>query len=157
MMGRIGIRSFDKKRYYYYAHLRQNYPYAENLKEGDVMSTIEKTIELLNALSENEVEMIYSFVQFLNSRQKAERPSGGKPLDDIFRNIVGVTPDTGKTLEEYMEGLCHGCIAWLFERGNIQGWPGRLKEIDEKVTRTGGYVGHIVRLRILQRGRNGGY
>ncbi len=24
---RIGIRSFDKKRYYYYAHLRQNFPY----------------------------------------------------------------------------------------------------------------------------------
>ncbi|MCI9139522.1 MAG: M23 family metallopeptidase [Lachnospiraceae bacterium] len=34
---RIGIRSFDKKRYYYYAHLRQNYPYAENLKEGDIV------------------------------------------------------------------------------------------------------------------------
>ena len=31
---RIGIRSFDKKRYYYYAHLRQNYPYAEGLEEG---------------------------------------------------------------------------------------------------------------------------
>lgn len=35
---RIGIRSFDKKRYYYYAHLRQNYPYAENLKEGDIVT-----------------------------------------------------------------------------------------------------------------------
>lgn len=32
---RIGIRSFDKKRYYYYAHLRKDRPYAENLKEGD--------------------------------------------------------------------------------------------------------------------------
>lgn len=31
---RIGIRSLDGKRYYYYAHLRQNYPYAENLEEG---------------------------------------------------------------------------------------------------------------------------
>ena len=31
---RIGIRSFDGKRYYYYAHLRQNYPYAEWLEEG---------------------------------------------------------------------------------------------------------------------------
>ena len=31
---RIGIRSLDKKRYYYYAHLRQNYPYAEGLEEG---------------------------------------------------------------------------------------------------------------------------
>lgn len=32
---RIGIRSNDKKRYWYYAHLRQNRPFAENLKEGD--------------------------------------------------------------------------------------------------------------------------
>ena len=31
---RIGIRSFDKKRYYYYAHLRQGFPYALGLKEG---------------------------------------------------------------------------------------------------------------------------
>ena len=31
---RIGIRSLDGKRYYYYAHLRQNYPYAEWLEEG---------------------------------------------------------------------------------------------------------------------------
>lgn len=35
---RIGIRSFDKKRYYYYAHLRQNYPYRESLKEGDTVT-----------------------------------------------------------------------------------------------------------------------
>lgn len=32
---RVGIRSFDGKRYYYYAHMRQNRPYAEGLKEGD--------------------------------------------------------------------------------------------------------------------------
>lgn len=31
---RIGIRSFDSKRYYYYAHLRKNHPYAEGLEEG---------------------------------------------------------------------------------------------------------------------------
>lgn len=35
---RIGIRSFDGKRYYYYAHLRQNYPYAEHLEEGSVVT-----------------------------------------------------------------------------------------------------------------------
>lgn len=34
---RIGIRSFDKKRYYYYAHLRKNYPYQSNLKEGSIV------------------------------------------------------------------------------------------------------------------------
>ena len=35
---RIGIRSFDRKRYYYYAHLRQNYPYAEGLEEGSIVT-----------------------------------------------------------------------------------------------------------------------
>ncbi|RGY96558.1 M23 family metallopeptidase [Clostridium sp. AM58-1XD] len=38
---RIGIRSFDKKRYYYYAHLRKNYPYQKelaDLKEGDTVT-----------------------------------------------------------------------------------------------------------------------
>ena len=35
---RIGIRSFDGKRYYYYAHLRQNYPYQGKLKEGDIVT-----------------------------------------------------------------------------------------------------------------------
>lgn len=31
---RLGIRSFDRKRYYYYAHLRKNYPYHKTLQEG---------------------------------------------------------------------------------------------------------------------------
>lgn len=35
---RVGIRSFDGKRYYYYAHLRQNYPFAEGLEEGSVVT-----------------------------------------------------------------------------------------------------------------------
>lgn len=34
---RLGISSFDGKRYYYYAHLRQNFPYCKTLKEGDVV------------------------------------------------------------------------------------------------------------------------
>ncbi len=31
---RVGIRSLDGKRYYYYAHLRKNHPYSEGLEEG---------------------------------------------------------------------------------------------------------------------------
>ena len=31
---RIGIRSFDKKRYYYYAHLRKDHPYTPIVQEG---------------------------------------------------------------------------------------------------------------------------
>lgn len=67
------------------------------------MSTLEKTIGLLHALPENQVEVIYSFVQFLSSQQETENPAAEESLDDIFKNIVGVLPDTGKTLEEYRE------------------------------------------------------
>ena len=35
---RIGIRSFDKQRYYYYAHLRQNRPYAQGLAVGQTVT-----------------------------------------------------------------------------------------------------------------------
>ena len=34
---RIGIRSFNGKRYYYYAHLRKNHPYAKDLSEGQIV------------------------------------------------------------------------------------------------------------------------
>lgn len=34
---RIGIRSFDGKRYYYYAHLQKDHPFADGLREGDVV------------------------------------------------------------------------------------------------------------------------
>ncbi len=46
---RIGIRSFDKKRYYYYAHLRKNHPYPTDLavgqtvKAGDVIGYLGMT------------------------------------------------------------------------------------------------------------------
>lgn len=34
---RVGINSFDGKRYYYYAHMRKDRPYAEGLEKGDVV------------------------------------------------------------------------------------------------------------------------
>lgn len=35
---RVGIRSFDGKRYYYYAHLRKDHPYAKDLSEGQIVN-----------------------------------------------------------------------------------------------------------------------
>lgn len=34
---RIGIRSFDSKRYYYYAHLQKDHPFADGLAVGDTV------------------------------------------------------------------------------------------------------------------------
>lgn len=36
---RIGIRSFDTKRYYYYAHLRKNFPFRKDLSVGSVVNS----------------------------------------------------------------------------------------------------------------------
>ena len=35
---RIGIRSFDSKRYYYYAHLQKDHPFVEGLTVGDMVN-----------------------------------------------------------------------------------------------------------------------
>ena len=34
---RVGIRSFDSKRYYYYAHLQKDHPFADGLEVGDLV------------------------------------------------------------------------------------------------------------------------
>lgn len=34
---RVGIRSRDRRRYYYYAHLQKDHPFPANLKEGDTV------------------------------------------------------------------------------------------------------------------------
>lgn len=36
---RIGIRSFDQKRYYYYAHLRKNFPFRKDLAVGSTVQS----------------------------------------------------------------------------------------------------------------------
>ena len=36
---RIGIRSLDSKRYYYYAHLRKNFPFRKDLQVGSVVKS----------------------------------------------------------------------------------------------------------------------
>ncbi len=35
---RVGIRSFDGKRYYYYAHLKKGHPYAKDLYDGKIVN-----------------------------------------------------------------------------------------------------------------------
>lgn len=43
------------------------------------MSTLEKTIDLLHTLPENQVEVIYSFVQFLSSQQETKKMLSRNP------------------------------------------------------------------------------
>lgn len=67
------------------------------------MSTLEKTIDILNTLPENQIEIIYNYVQFLNSQQVGTEQKSEETISEIFRNLVGALPDSGKTLEQYRE------------------------------------------------------
>ena len=74
---RIGIRSFDGRRYYYYAHLRKNYPYHKSMhigkkvKAGDVIgyvgrsgySTTENTNNIRTSHLHFGIELIFSEAQ----------------------------------------------------------------------------------------------
>ncbi len=65
------------------------------------MSTLEKTINLLNELPERQLEIIYSYAQFVSSQQSDRKSINDDELNDVLDNIVGVLPDTGKSLEDY--------------------------------------------------------
>ena len=67
------------------------------------MSTLEKTINLLNELPERQLEIIYSYVQFVSSRQSEHKSIGDNELNEVLDNIVGIVPDTGKSLEDYRQ------------------------------------------------------
>ena len=65
------------------------------------MSTLEKTINLLNELPERQLEIIYSYAQFVSSQQSDRKSIDDDELNDVLENIVGVLPDAGKSLEDY--------------------------------------------------------
>lgn len=67
------------------------------------MSTLEKTINLLNKLPEKQLEIIYSYAQFICSQQSERKSMDANELNDVLNNIVGALPDTGKSLENYRE------------------------------------------------------
>lgn len=67
------------------------------------MSTLEKTINLLSELPERQLEIIYSYAQFVSSQQSEHKSMDDNELNDVLDSIVGVLPDTGKSLEDYRE------------------------------------------------------
>ena len=108
---RVGIRSFDGKRYFYYAHLRKNHPYAENLQEGSVVKagdvigylgmtgySIKENVNNINVphlhfgiqliFDESQVDSpneiwinVYNIVEFLKSNRSAVYMSNDKTKD----------------------------------------------------------------------------
>lgn len=113
---RIGIRSFDTKRYYYYAHLRKNHPYCEGLevgstvKAGDVIGylgmtgySIEENVNNINVphlhfgiqliFDESQVDSpneiwinVYQIVEFLK-KNRSEVYMSNKETKDYSRKF----------------------------------------------------------------------
>lgn len=89
---RVGIRSNDKKRYWYYAHLRQNRPFAESLKEGnsvkagDVIGYVGRTgysvSENINGITESHLHIGLELV--FDERQKESD-------NEIWVDITAIT------------------------------------------------------------------
>lgn len=107
---RIGIRSLDGQRYYYYAHLRQNWPYVKTLQVGDTVTagdvigymgrTGYSTQENVNNI---EVTHLHFGIQLIYDESQKE--SDNEIWIDCFalteflkkhRQEVGKNPETGE-------------------------------------------------------------
>jgi CRISPR/Cas system-associated endonuclease Cas3-HD len=73
------------------------------MERREKMSTLEKTIGILNKLTESQIEIIYNYAQFINSQQITIEQKKTETVDDVLESLVGILPDTGKTLEQYRE------------------------------------------------------
>ena len=65
------------------------------------MSTLEKTISILNDMPEKQIEIVYSYVSFL--KKQSEKEKRAKSVDDILDSLIGIISDNGKTLEDYKD------------------------------------------------------
>ena len=65
------------------------------------MSTLEKTISILNDMPEKQIEIVYSYVSFL--KKQSEKEKRAKSVDDILDSLIGIIPNNEKTLEDYKD------------------------------------------------------
>ena len=66
------------------------------------MSTLEKTIGLLNTMTEKQIEIRYMYAQFVEAQEKNHKNSS-ESVEDILNNLIGSVPDNGMTLEEFLK------------------------------------------------------
>ena len=64
------------------------------------MTTLEKTIGLLNTMTEKQIEIIYTYAQFVEEQEKNHK-NPSESVEDILNNLIGSVPDNGMTLEDF--------------------------------------------------------
>ena len=69
-------------------------------------SKLDKTIQILRALPEQQLDIIYSYAQFINSQPVVEYLPRTESAEQIVNRLAGLIPDEGKSIEDYrMERL----------------------------------------------------
>lgn len=71
------------------------------------MSTLEKTISLLNEMPEKQIEIVYRYAQLL-AAQQSETERKEEQVNHALEYLTGCLPDSGKTLGEYREERLSG-------------------------------------------------
>ena len=64
-------------------------------------SKLDKTIQILKELSEQQLDMVYSYAQFVSARPPAEPKPVPKNVGEILDSLIGILPDEGKSLDDY--------------------------------------------------------
>ena len=65
------------------------------------MSKLDKTIQILRESSEQQLDMIYSYAQFINSQPVTDYCPRTESAKQIVNRLSGLIPDEGKSLDDY--------------------------------------------------------
>lgn len=75
------------------------------------MSTLEKTINLLETLPENKIEAVYAFVRFINSDTYKIPPASKTPQIEDIQSMLGIAHEyANPALMEQEEGAFERAI-----------------------------------------------
>ncbi len=106
---RIGIRSFDKKRYYYYAHLRKNHPYPADLsightvKAGEVIGYLGMTGYSLKENTNNiDTPHLHMGIQLIFD--ESQKDGNGEIWIDCYEIAKFLSQNTSAVFKEELTG-----------------------------------------------------
>ena len=71
------------------------------------MSTLERTKELLDSFSDDEIGTVYSFATMVHFQRPASPADDGDSIDDILSHITGIVPNDGRGLDDYRSERMH--------------------------------------------------
>lgn len=106
---RIGIRSFDKKRYYYYAHLRKNHPYPVDLsightvKAGDVIGYLGMTgYSAKENINNIDTPHLHMGIQLIFD--ESQKDGNGEIWIDCYEITKFLSQNTSATIKDELTG-----------------------------------------------------